>query len=30
VMLLLWQKNMLIDKSIHFIEYYCNCVFSKT
>jgi hypothetical protein len=30
MMLLLWQKNMLINKSIHFIEYYCNWVLSKT
>jgi hypothetical protein len=29
VMLILWQKNVLIDKCIHFIKYYFNCVFSK-
>jgi hypothetical protein len=29
VMLVLGQKNVLIDKSIPFIEYYFNCVFSK-
>jgi hypothetical protein len=30
VMLILWQKNVPIDKSIHFIQYYCNSVFRKT
>jgi hypothetical protein len=29
VMLILWQKNVLLDKCIHFIKYYVNCVFSK-